>query len=88
MDAAAIALISAIPNFAGFALLAISNNRTISKLFSALQASIDSATSEHNKRTAIVEGKVLVLENLIMKLLQAFNAYPPDPPTAKSIEKK
>jgi len=87
MDAIAIAMITALPNFAGFIMLSISNNRTINRLFGALQHSTDEATTASQQRIIALEAKVQILENLIGRLLEAFNAYPPDE-IAENLEKR
>jgi len=88
VDTIATTIIIAIPNFAGFVLLAVSNNRTINRLFSALQHSTDQATSASQQRIVALEAKVQVLENLIGRLLEAFNAYPPDEIEGKTEERQ
>jgi len=85
MDAIAIAVIAAIPNFAGFMVLAWSNNRTISKLFTALQSSSDSAAAAMSSRVVTLEARIQTLENLQRDLLRAFTDYPPDLPDAPAL---
>lgn len=76
MEALALAVVASIPNFAGFLMMALSNNRTISKLFAQLRDMIRASDGENGKKIVILEAKVKLLEELIGQLLTAFKTYP------------
>lgn len=76
MEALALAFVNSIPNFAGFLMMAISNNRTISKLFAQLAAMIKKTDADNGKEIIILKAKVALLEDLIGQLLTAFKTYP------------
>lgn len=88
MEALALAVVASIPNFAGFLMMALSNNRTISKLFAQLATMIKEIDGNSAKEIAILKTKVALLEDLIGQLLTAFNAYPPDKLPVTKIDKK
>lgn len=76
MEALALAVVASIPNFAGFLMMALSNNRTISKLFAQLATMIKKTDADSGKEIIILKAKVALLEDLIGQLLTAFKTYP------------
>lgn len=76
------ALVASMPNWGGFVLMYFSHRSTIKHLFDGLEKS----NTNMDRRLAVAEGQLLVIQNLFQLLLTEYRLHPdkspvPDAPT-------
>lgn len=62
-------LLASLPNWGGFILLYASNNRTIRKLFASVDNLISMQHIALDKRVAVLEGQVSIIQDLFKMLI-------------------
>lgn len=69
-------LLASLPNWGGFILLYASNNRTIRKLFASVDTLISMQHIALDKRVAVLEGQVGILQDLLKILIAEYRMHP------------